>query len=118
MMGLLISEFHGVCQRPEDRGRGGFVGENGACPSSGSTCLLRTLLISLLVSKINLGVTSWQCQDRHSVTGAGSRPYCLLLMSMSLMEIGECEGHISIQIASILAAIQLPSCSSTLPHTH
>lgn len=116
MMGLLISAFHGVCHRPEEEV--GLWERMEHILSGGSTCLLRTLLISLLVSKSNRGVTGWQCQDRHSVTGAGSRPYCLLLMSMSLMEIGECEGHISIQIASILAAIQLPCCSSTHPHTH
>lgn len=44
-------------------------------------------------------------QHPHTVTGAGSRSHCLPLMSMSLMEMEESEGHISIQIASILSAI-------------
>lgn len=53
-------------------------------------------------------MTAWHSQHPHSVTGAGSRSHCLPLMSMSLMEMEESEGHISIQIASILSAIQLP----------
>lgn len=84
---------------------------NGACPSLGSTCLhwrQRALLISVQVSKCSPGMTAWHSQHPHSVTGAGSRSHCLPLMSMSLMEMEESEGHISIQIASILSAIQLP----------
>lgn len=84
---------------------------NGACPSLGSTCLHwrhRALLISVQVSKCSPGMTAWHSQHPHSVTGAGSRSHCLPLMSMSLMEMEESEGHISIQIASILSAIQLP----------
>lgn len=84
---------------------------NGACPSLGSTCLHwrhRALLISVQVSKCSPTMTAWHSQHPHSVTGAGSRSHCLPLMSMSLMEMEESEGHISIQIASILSAIQPP----------
>lgn len=98
--------------------RGGLTEEgNGACPSLGSTCLHwwhRALLISVQVSKCSPGMTAWHSQHPHRVTGAGSRSHCLPLMSMSLMEMEESEGHISIQIASILSAIHLawlgPDC--------
>lgn len=108
MMGLLICAFHGVWQGGQKRR---VTGEgNGACPSLGSTCLHwwhRALLISVQVSKCSPGMTAWHSQHPHSVTGAGSRSHCLPLMSMSLMEMEESEGHISIQIASILSAIHL-----------
>lgn len=99
---------------------------NGACPSLGSTCLHwrhRALLISVQVSKCSPGMTAWHSQHPHSVTGAGSRSHCLPLMSMSLMEMEESEGHISIQIASILSAIQPPGSGgcrfpSAAPLTH
>lgn len=68
------------------------------------------------------GDDSLASQHPHTVTGAGSRSHCLPLMSMSLMEMEESEGHISIQIASILSAIhpagsaccRFPSASSSL----
>lgn len=99
---------------------------NGACPSLGSTCLHwrhRALLISVQVSKCSPRMTAWHSQHPHSVTGAGSRSHCLPLMSMSLMEMEESEGHISIQIASILSAIQPPGSGgcrfpSAAPLTH
>lgn len=67
------------------------------------------------------GDDSLATQHPHTVTGAGSRSHCLPLMSMSLMEMEESEGHISIQIASILSAIHpagsacciFPSASSS-----
>ena len=106
MMGLLICAFHGVCQGGWERRVSGEREWSMSQPRKHLSALTAQKHFLLACRSLDAARDdSLASQHPHTVTGAGSRSHCLPLMSMSLMEMEESEGHISIQIASILSAI-------------
>ena len=105
-MGLLICAFHGVCQGGWESRVSGEREWSMSQPRKHLSALTAQKHFLLACRSLDAARDdSLASQHPHTVTGAGSRSHCLPLMSMSLMEMEESEGHISIQIASILSAI-------------